>query len=151
MGRIDRSGRVGVPPGPPFQTVGTGGIRLGRLPRWLKSLTKLVAILDLGTQSRLARTPPPGQVKPPFQLLKTANLPQIHLGRRTNDMHQVDIDIGGPFATRWTKVASLECLVESTGQKKLSNMPLFSQNSTEAVLASFASWARLQGLVQSDG
>ena len=70
MGRIDRSGRVGVPPGPPFQTVGTGGIRLGRLPRWLKSLTKLVAILDLGTQSRLARTPPPEPGETSFSAAK---------------------------------------------------------------------------------
>jgi hypothetical protein len=51
---------------PPFKTVGTCGIRPGGLPRWLKLLTKLAAILDLGAQSRLARTPPPGQVKPPF-------------------------------------------------------------------------------------
>ena len=46
--------------------LGTGGIRPGGLPRWLELLTKLAAILDLGVQSRLARTPPPGQVKPPF-------------------------------------------------------------------------------------
>jgi hypothetical protein len=116
-------------------------------------LTGLAAVLDLGAQSRLARTPPPGQMKPPFQLLKTANLPKIHLGRRTNNMHQVDIDIGGLFATRWTKVALFRAhlLVESTWPKKVIEHALFSQNSTEAVLASFASWARLQGLVQSDG
>ena len=44
---------------PPFKMVGAGGIRLGRLPRWLKLLTKLAAILDLRAQLRLARTPPP--------------------------------------------------------------------------------------------
>ena len=45
----------------------------------------------------------PGETS--FSAAKTANLPKIHLGRRTNSMHQVDIDIGGPFATRWTQVA----------------------------------------------
>ena len=34
---------------PPFKTVGTDGIRPGGLPRWLELLTKLAAILDLGT------------------------------------------------------------------------------------------------------
>ena len=53
---------------PPFKTVGTCGIRPGGLPRWLELLTKLATILDLGTQSRLTRTPSPGQVEPPFQL-----------------------------------------------------------------------------------
>ena len=81
---------------PPFKTVGTYGIRLGGLPRWLKLLTKLATILDLGVQSRLTRTPSGTS----FSAAKTANLPKIHLGRRTDSIHQVDIDIGGPFATR---------------------------------------------------
>ena len=34
---------------PPFKMVGTCGIRPGGLPRWLKLLTKLAAILDVGT------------------------------------------------------------------------------------------------------
>ena len=53
--------RVGVLLGPPPpKMVGTSGIRLDGLPRWLKLLTKLTAILDLERQSRLARTPLPG-------------------------------------------------------------------------------------------
>src|ERR1700733_3419585 len=51
----------------------------------------------------LTESTPPGETS--FSAAKTANLPKIHLGRRTNSMHQVDIDIGGPFATRWTQVA----------------------------------------------
>ena len=51
---------------PPFKTAGPDGICPGGLPRWLELLTKLAAILDWGVQSRLARTPPPGQVEPPF-------------------------------------------------------------------------------------
>ena len=46
---------------PPFKTIGTCGIRPGGLPRWLELLTKLAAILDLETQSRLTRTPPPAR------------------------------------------------------------------------------------------
>ena len=53
---------------PPFKTAGPGGIRPGGLPRRFELLTKLAAILDLGAQSRLTRTPLPGQVKLPFQL-----------------------------------------------------------------------------------
>src|ERR1700722_9265301 len=83
MGRIDRPGRVGVPRSRrdlPFKTVGTGGIRPGGLPRWLELLTKLAAILHLGAQSRLTRTPPPGQVGPPFQLPRRPILPKSTWG-----------------------------------------------------------------------
>ena len=95
--RIDRSGRIGVPPvaPPPFKTVGTSGIRPGRLLRWLELLIKLAAILDLGAQSRLARTPPPGLVKPPFQLPRRP-MPKIHMGHRTDSIDQVD-----PGGSRW--------------------------------------------------
>jgi len=36
-----------------------------------------------------------------FLAAKTSNLPKIYLGCRTDRIHQVDIDIGGPFAARW--------------------------------------------------
>ena len=39
-----------------------------------------------------------------FSAAKTANLPKIHLGCRTDSVYQVDIDIGGLFATRSAQV-----------------------------------------------
>jgi len=86
---------------PPFKTGGPGGIRPGGLPRWLKLLTKLAAILDLGVQSRLARTLTwPGGTS--FSAAKTANLPKIHLASTWHPPG--GFDIGGPFATRWAQV-----------------------------------------------
>ena len=96
---------------PPFKTVGPDGIRLGRLPRWLKLLTKLAAILDLGVQSRLARTPPPSQVEPPFQLPRRSIYLKSTWGvERTASTRWISISVarsrpGGP---RWTQVAFLE-------------------------------------------
>jgi hypothetical protein len=87
---------------PPFKTIGTCGIRPGGLPRWLKLLTKLAAITTrFGSVIANASTWP-GQTS--FSVAKTANLPKIHPGRRTDSICQVDIDIGGPFVTRWTQV-----------------------------------------------
>ena len=70
-----------------------------------QALTKLASIPDLGVVNANASTRP-GLTS--FSAAKTANLPKIHLGRRTDNIHQVDIDIGGPFATRWTQVGFLE-------------------------------------------
>ena len=39
-----------------------------------------------------------------FLAAKTANLLKIYLGCRRDSIHQVDIDIGGPFATRSAQV-----------------------------------------------
>ena len=55
-------------------------------------------------------------------------MPKIHLGRRTDSIHQVDIDIDGPFATRWAQVGLGGFFRAPTwwslpGQKKLSNVP----------------------------
>jgi hypothetical protein len=96
---------------PPFKTVGPDGIRPGGLPRWLILLTKLATILDLGVQSRLARTPPPGQVEPPFQLPRRPICPKSTWGvERTASTRWISISVarsrpGGP---RWTQVAFLE-------------------------------------------
>jgi len=96
---------------PPFKTVGTCGIRPGGLLRWLKLLTKLAAILDLGAQSRLTRTPPPGQVRPPFYLLRRQICSKSTWGvERTVSTRWISISVarsrpGGP---RWTQVAFLE-------------------------------------------
>ena len=81
---------------PPFKTVGTCGIHPGGLPRWLKLLTKLAAILDLGTQSRLTQTPLLGQVEPPFQL------PRRPICRKST------WGVKRTASTRWTQVAFLE-------------------------------------------
>ena len=51
-------------------------------------------------------------------------MPKIHLGCRTDSIHQVDIDIGGPFATRRAQ-ADPPTWWSPPGQKKLSNVPLF--------------------------
>jgi hypothetical protein len=64
-----------------------------------------------------------------FSAAKTANLPKIHLGYRTDSIYQVDIDIGGPFATRSAQVDPggffrAPTWWSPTGQKKLSNVPL---------------------------
>jgi hypothetical protein len=97
----------------PFKTAGPDGIRPGGLPRWLELLTKLAAILDLGVQSRLARTPPPGQVEPPFQLPRWPICPKSIWGvERTASTRWISISVarsrpGGP---RWTQVAFLEHL-----------------------------------------
>ena len=96
---------------PPFKTVGTGGIRPGGLPRWLKLLTKLAAILDLEGQSRLARTPPPGQVEPPFQLPRRPICPKSTWGvERTASTRWISISVARsrPGRPRWTQVAFLE-------------------------------------------
>ena len=96
---------------PTFKTVGTRGIRPGRLPRWLKLLMKLAAILDLGAQSRLTRTPPPSQVRPPFQLPRRPICPKSTWGvERTASTRWISISVarsrpGGP---RWPQVAFLE-------------------------------------------
>ena len=61
-----------------------------------------------------------------FSAAKTANLPKIHLGCRMDSIHQVDIDIGSPFATRWAQVnpggfSRALTWWSPTSQKKLSN------------------------------
>ena len=95
----------------PFKTVGTCGIRLGGLPRWLKLLTKLTAMLDLGAQSRLTRTPPPGQVRPPFYLPRRLIYSKSTWGvERIVSTRWISISVarsrlGGP---RWTRVAFSE-------------------------------------------
>jgi hypothetical protein len=96
---------------PPFKTVGTCGIRPGGLPRWLKLLTKLAAILDLGTQSQLTRTPPPGQVEPPFRLPRRPICPKSTWGvERTASTRWISISVARsrPGRPRWTQVAFLE-------------------------------------------
>jgi hypothetical protein len=96
---------------PPFKTAGPDGIRPGGLPRWLELLTKLAAILDWGVQSRLARTPPPGQVEPPFQLPRRPICPKSTWAvERTSSTRWISISVarsrpGGP---RWTQVDFLE-------------------------------------------
>jgi hypothetical protein len=77
----------------------------------------------------LTRTPPPGQVRTPFQLLRRPICPKSTWGVERDSIHQVDIDIGGPFATRWAQVAPGEFSGAPTwwsrpAQKKLSNVPL---------------------------
>ena len=95
----------------PSKTAGPDGIRPGGLPRWLKLLTELAAILDLGVQSRLAQTPPPGQVEPPFRLPRRPICPKSTWGvERTVSTRWISISVarsrpGGP---RWTQVAFLE-------------------------------------------
>ena len=96
---------------PPFKTVGTCGIHPGGLPRWLELLTKLTAILDLGTQSRLTRTPSPGQVEPPFQLPRRPICPKSTWGvERTASTRWISISVARsrPGRPRWTQVAFLE-------------------------------------------
>ena len=96
---------------PPFKTVGTCEIHPGGLPRWLKLLTKLAAILDLGIQSRLTRTPPPGQVELPFQLLRRPICLKSTWGvERTASTRWISISVARSRAgrPRWTQVAFLE-------------------------------------------
>ena len=74
-------------------------------------LTNLAAILDLGAQSRLARTPPPGQVKPTFKLPRRPIYPKSTWGvEQTVYTRWISISVarsrpGGP---RWPQVAFLE-------------------------------------------
>jgi hypothetical protein len=96
---------------PPFKTAGPDGIRPGGLPRWLELLTKLAAILDWGVQSRLARTSPPGQVAPPFQLPRRPICPKSTWGvERTVSTRWISISVARsrPGRPRWTQVAFLE-------------------------------------------
>ena len=106
-GRIDRPGCVGVLQVPPLQN----GRYLWNSPRWLELLTKLAAILDLGTQSQLTRTPPPGQVEPPFWLPRRPICPKSTWGvERTASTRWISISVARsrPGRPRWTQVAFLE-------------------------------------------
>ncbi|XTI84770.1 hypothetical protein V2W45_1370500, partial [Cenococcum geophilum] len=77
----------------------------------LKLLTNFAAILDLGAQSGLARTPPPGQVKPPFQLpRRPICLNSTWAVERTVSTRWISISVARsrPGRPRWAQVAFLE-------------------------------------------
>ena len=127
-GGIDWPSRVGVPSGPPLQN----GRSRWNSPRWTAQVawiadkthyyTRFGSAIAVGAN---ASTWPGGTS---FSVAKTANLPKIHLGCRTDNIHQVDIDIGGPFTTGWAQVDPggffrAPTWWSPTGQKKLSNMP----------------------------
>jgi len=78
-------------------------------PGGFELLTKLAAILDLGVQSRLARTPLPGQVEPPFQLPRRPICPKSTWHPPGGYRYWWPVrDQVGPGGPRWTQVAFLE-------------------------------------------